>query len=94
VASRTPEIAPVILERRWRRWRASGWPETEIETIDPDEMPIYGSSVAEGICPDLHDEDDLAEDGSHDRRPRRLHLEADGWLHCEEGCAPWRFRNA
>jgi hypothetical protein len=65
-----------------------------LEVIDEDpELGFYGSSVAEGICPDLHDEDDLVEDGSRDRRARRLSLGRDGWLHCEDGCPPWRFEH-
>ena len=65
--------------------------EPGIETFDAEETAFYGSSVAEGICPVLH-EDDADE---HDRVPRRLIHGAGAdrtWSRCEECGALWRLR--
>lgn len=81
---------PFVLERFHTGSRYGDY----TETLEGEELAFYGSSVAEGICPDVHDEYDTLDDPWRDRRPRMLHLGADGWLHCEEGCAPWRFVTA
>jgi hypothetical protein len=84
--------APPILERNWSR---EGWPG-HIERFDAAETPFYGGSIAEGICPNLHEEDA----DQHDREPRRLlpilMVSAGGtdgtWLECVDCGALWRFR--
>jgi len=73
-----------------RDWTPHGW-SGHIERFDMAEVPFYGSSVAEGICPSLHEEDA----DSHDVVPRQLTggRGSDGtWLECMECGALWRFR--
>lgn len=82
-----PVQAPPILERDWT---PHGWPG-HVERFDAAEAPFYGSSVAEGICPDLHESDA----DQHDITPRRLvggRGEDGTWLECEGCRALWRFR--
>jgi hypothetical protein len=62
-----------------------------VETFGEEEALFYGSSVAEGICPNLHEEDA----DEHDVVPRRLipGAGADGtWSRCEDCGAVWRLR--
>jgi hypothetical protein len=88
VTPHSPGIAEMpILERDWT---PHGWPG-HIERFDPAETLFYGSSVAEGICPDFHEDDP----DQHDVVPRRLlgsHGSDRTWLQCEECRALWRFR--
>ena len=83
----------IVLERDWTPHASSPRWRNHMETFRGVEIGFYGSSVAEGICPCLHDHEDLNADGSADRLPRRLHPVGSGWLECAECKARWRFRN-